>query len=435
MRERVLFRYVCIPLFAAVLIVAGCSSGSGGSNSGHNDHGGNTSSETDGNLTGKQNGEGNHQPSPSPEPADPVQVKLDSLSTSEKIGQLFIVGMDGTTSNDSIRELLQQQHVGGVIFYKNNIENTKQALSLFNQLKQENKDNPVPLFLSVDEEGGRVSRMPVEYTRLPAAAKIGAVGDAKAAEELGDIIGTELAGFGLNLDFAPVLDVNSNPDNPVIGDRSYSSSAQAVTEMGLAEMKGLSGRGVIPVVKHFPGHGDTSVDSHLGLPVVEHDMERLRKLELVPFQAAIEADADVVMVAHLLIPHLDPDHPASFSKAVIQELLRDELGFDGVVISDDMTMGAISEHYTIEDAAVQFVLAGGNILLIGHEFEKEKAAIQAITAAVEQGTIPMDVLNDRVYKVLELKEKYKLTDDLAKGPDIKQINKRIQQFLTEYKLK
>ncbi|HEY4389941.1 MAG TPA: beta-N-acetylhexosaminidase [Paenibacillus sp.] len=435
MRERVLFRYVCIPLFAAVLIVAGCSSGSGGSDSGRNDHGGNTSSETDGNLTGKQNGEGNHQPSPAPEPADPVQVKLDSLSTAEKIGQLFIVGMDGTTSNDSIRELLQQQHVGGVIFYKNNIENTKQALSLFNQLKQENRDNPVPLFLSVDEEGGRVSRMPVEYTKLPAAAKIGAGGDAKAAEELGDIIGTELAGFGLNLDFAPVLDVNSNPDNPVIGDRSYSSSAQAVSEMGLAEMKGLIGQGVIPVVKHFPGHGDTSVDSHLGLPVVEHEMERLRKLELVPFQAAIEADADVVMVAHLLIPHLDPDHPASFSKAVIQELLRDELGFDGVVISDDMTMGAISEHYTIEDAAIQFVLAGGNILLIGHEFEKEKAAIQAITDAVEQGTIPMDVLNDRVYKVLELKEKYKLTDDMAKGPNIKQVNKRIQQFLTEYKLK
>ncbi|MCM3041833.1 beta-N-acetylhexosaminidase [Paenibacillus motobuensis] len=435
MRERMIFRYVCVPLFAVVLFVAGCSGGGGGTDSSRNNQGGNTPSGTEGNPNGNQTGEGNQPATPTPEPTDPVQAKLDSLSTIEKIGQLFIVGMDGTTSNDSIRELLQQQHVGGVIFYKNNIENTKQALSLFNQLKEENRDNPVPLFLSVDEEGGRVSRMPAEYTKLPAAAKIGAVGDAKAAEELGDIIGTELAGFGLNMDFAPVLDVNSNPDNPVIGDRSYSSSASTVSRMGLSEIKGLSGQGVIPVVKHFPGHGDTSVDSHLGLPVVKHDMERLRKLELVPFQAAIEADADAVMVAHLLMPNLDPDHPASFSKAVIQDLLRDELGFGGVVISDDMTMGAISEHYKIEDAAVQFILAGGNIVLIGHELEKEKAAIQAITDAVEQGTIPMNVLDDRVYKVLELKEKYKLSDDPAKGPDIKQVNKHIQQFLSEYKLK
>lgn len=433
MRDRWLNRYLAIPLLATLILIAGCGAG-GAANSGAINGANTPADKTEGDSTNGQSSDGNAN-LPIPEPTDPVQEQLAALSTAEKIGQLFIVGMDGTESNEPIRELLQKRHVGGIILYKNNIVNTEQAVGLLNKLKQENKHNPVPLFLSVDEEGGRVSRMPAELVKLPAAGKIGATKDSKAAENLGELIGAELTGFGLNMDFAPVLDVNSNPDNPVIGDRSFNDSADVVSQMGLAEMKGLSGQGIIPVVKHFPGHGDTSVDSHLGLPVVEHDMERLRELELVPFQAAIDAGADVVMVAHLLMPHLDPDHPASFSKAVIQDLLRDELGFKGVVISDDMTMGAISEHYPIGEAAVQFILAGGNIVLVGHEIEKEKAAIQAITEAVEQGTIPMDVLDQRVYEVLSLKQKYKLSDDSAKGPNVKELNQRIDQFLTEYKLK
>ncbi|GGF90040.1 beta-N-acetylhexosaminidase [Paenibacillus aceti] len=433
MRDRWLNRYLAIPLLATFILIAGCGAG-GAANSGAINGANTPADKTEGDSTNGQSSGGNANLS-IPEPTDPVQEQLAALSTAEKIGQLFIVGMDGTESNEPIRELLQKRHVGGIILYKNNIVNTEQAVGLLNKLKQENKHNPVPLFLSVDEEGGRVSRMPAELVKLPAAGKIGATKDSKAAENLGELIGAELTGFGLNMDFAPVLDVNSNPDNPVIGDRSFSDSADVVSQMGLAEMKGLSGQGIIPVVKHFPGHGDTSVDSHLGLPVVEHDMERLRELELVPFQAAIDAGADVVMVAHLLMPHLDPDRPASFSKAVIQDLLRDELGFKGVVISDDMTMGAISEHYPIGEAAVQFILAGGNIVLVGHEIEKEKAAIQAITEAVEQGTIPMDVLDQRVYEVLSLKQKFKLSDDSAKGPNVKELNQRITQFLTEYKLK
>lgn len=367
-------------------------------------------------------------------PADPAAELLARLSTDEKIGQLVLVGMEGTKPDDVTRSLIEEDHVGGFIFYKDNIQNAKQALELFNGLKDANRDQQVPLFLSVDEEGGRVSRMPGELAKLPAARKIGDTGSEELAGQIGGIIGRELAGFGLNLDFAPVLDVNSNPDNPVIGDRAFGTKPEIVGRMGIAVMKGIREQGVIPVVKHFPGHGDTSVDSHLGLPVVEHDLSRLRKLELVPFKQAIQEGADVVMIAHLLMPQLDPDHPASFSKAVIDDLLRQELGFEGTIISDDMTMGAITQHYDIGDAAVLFVRAGGNIVLVGHDYDKEKQVLQALRAAVASGKITPEMLDERVYDVLKLKQKYALSDEPAPGPETDDINREIRDTLKPYGL-
>ncbi|MGG6311721.1 beta-N-acetylhexosaminidase [Paenibacillus macerans] len=368
-------------------------------------------------------------------PSDPVAELLGKLNTAEKIGQLVLVGMDGTEPDGATRSLIEDDHVGGFIFYKDNIKDAKQALSLFNGLKAANRSQPVPLFLSVDEEGGRVSRMPGELTKLPTAREIGDTGSVELAGRIGGVIGGELSGFGLNLDFAPVLDVNSNPENPVIGDRAFGTKPEVVSRMGIAVMKGIRDQGVIPVVKHFPGHGDTSVDSHLGLPVVEHGLDRLRKLELVPFKQAIRDGADVVMIAHLLMPKLDPEHPASFSKAVIHDLLREELGFGGMVISDDMTMGAIAEHYDIGEAAVQFVQAGGNIVLVGHDYAKERQVLQALADAVKSGEITAEMLDERVYGVLKLKEKYALTDDPAPGPDADGINREIRNLLKPYGLK
>ncbi|MUG44129.1 beta-N-acetylhexosaminidase [Paenibacillus woosongensis] len=366
---------------------------------------------------------------------DSVRDMLEQLSTAEKIGQLVIVGVEGTAPDDTARQFIESYHVGGFIFYKNNISDTKQAVAFFNELKKMNAHNRVPLLLSVDEEGGRVSRMPEQFQVLPAAHTIGASGSAELASGLGTIVGKELAGFGLNMDFAPVMDINSNPDNPVIGSRSFGNDAKTVSEMGVAMLQGIKQEGVIPVVKHFPGHGDTSVDSHLGLPVVEHDMERLRKLELVPFAKAIEEGADVVMVAHLLMPKLDAEQPASFSKAVIHDVLREELGFEGVVVTDDMTMGAIVKHYDIGEAAVKFIQGGGNIVLVGHERERQLAVIDALTAAVKHGDIPAEVLDERVYTILKLKEKYGLKDDPASGPDVEAINEEITDILTKYKIK
>lgn len=366
---------------------------------------------------------------------NPIQSKLEQLSTAEKVGQLVLVGVEGTAPDDTARKFVEEYHVGGFIFYKNNIDNAKQATAFFNQLKKMNAGNKIPLFLSVDEEGGRVTRMPNEFKALPTAQIIGASGSTELAAGLGSVIGKELTGFGLNMDFAPVLDVNSNPDNPVIGSRSFGNHAEVVSDMGLAMLQAIEQEGVIPVVKHFPGHGDTSVDSHLGLPVVEHDLERLRQLELVPFASAIENGADVVMIAHLLMPELDNEHPASFSKPVITDLLREELGFQGVVISDDMTMGAVVKHYDIGEAAVKYIQAGGNIVLVGHEKDRQLAVIDALMTAVKNGEIPLDMLDKRVYSILELKEKYGLRDEPAVGPDIKTINQEITDILNRHGIK
>ncbi|MEC0370384.1 beta-N-acetylhexosaminidase [Paenibacillus chibensis] len=368
-------------------------------------------------------------------PNDPALEQLNKLTTEEKIGQLVLVGMDGVKSSDATRELIEKYHVGGFIFYKNNIESTKQALQLFNDLKAVNKSNPVPLWMSVDEEGGRVSRMPADFVKIPAMKAIGQKDSTELSGGIGQTLGHELSGFGLNMDFAPVLDINSNPDNPVIGDRSFGNKADLVSRMGIATMEGIRAQKVVPVIKHFPGHGDTSVDSHTSLPVVNHDLSRLRKLELVPFKDAIQHKAEVVMIAHLLMPKIDPDYPASFSKKIITDLLRNELGYQGVVISDDMTMGAIEQNYEIGKASVSAILAGGNIILVGHDYDKEKQAIAALTAAVKDGSISEDVLNNRVYAILKLKQAYGLSDKPAAGPDVQAINADMKSLLKKYGLR
>lgn len=417
-----------IVMLAAFLVLSGCRSGTIAQPS-ESDH--NTPNQVETGPDSALPDEHGKQEESEP-PADLIASQLEQLTTAEKIGQLVLVGMDGTKPDKYTRQLLDDYQVGGFIFYKDNISDSGQALSLFNQLKEDNASNPVPLFLSVDEEGGRVSRLPGEFSKMPTAAKIGGTGEAEAAAEAYRIIGQALFGFGLNLDFAPVLDVHSNPDNPVIGDRAFGTTPEEVSLMGLAAMKGLSDTGVIPVVKHFPGHGDTSVDSHLGLPVVEHDLDRLREFELKPFADAIEAGADMVMIAHILLPKLDAEHPASFSPAVINDLLRQEMGYEGVIISDDMTMGAITENYKIEQAAVDFITAGGNIVLVGHNYDQEIAVIEALTLAVEEGKISGDMLDQRVYQILKLKQKYALTNAPAEGADAKAINAEISRYVMEY---
>jgi len=367
-------------------------------------------------------------PTPTPTP-DPVQQRIDAMSTEEKIGQMVLAGIDGTTVGAETRELLQTYRVGGIILYKNNIQNAAQLTKLANALKQTNAANPAPLWLGVDEEGGRVTRLPAEVGKVPAAAKIGATGSAAFAEDIGSWLGEALAGFGLNVDFAPVLDVNSNPANPVIGDRSLGAKADLVAKLGVPEMQGIAAQHMLPVVKHFPGHGDTSVDSHVGLPVVTHDLARLRSLELVPFKEAIAQGADAVMVAHLLLPKLDADHPASFSKPVITGLLREELGFRGVVITDDMTMGAIADNYDLQQAAVQAVLAGADVLLVGHGRDNVAAVVSALRAAVAEQRIPLAAVDASVRRILLLKAKYWADDSPVNPPQLAPLNAKLDALL------
>ncbi|WNQ12859.1 beta-N-acetylhexosaminidase [Paenibacillus aurantius] len=367
--------------------------------------------------------------SPTP-PPDAIREKLRAMTREEKVGQLVLVGMDGRETNAQTKELIRTYKVGGFIFFKVNLTGTDQALRLFTSLKDTNRaSSSIPLWMSVDEEGGRVTRLPDEFEKFPSMGSLGKKNSSDLTRQVGKLIGRELAGFGLNTDFAPVLDVNSNPDNPVIGDRSFGSSAERVSRLGVAEMKGLQSEGILSVVKHFPGHGDTSVDSHIGLPVVPYDMDRLKKLELVPFAEAVKNGADAVMVAHLLLPKLDSKHPASFSKAVITDVLRKQLGFGGVVFTDDMTMGAVVKNYSIGQAAVQAILAGGDIVLVGHDFEKQTTVIQALRKAAADGTLSEERLDESVYRILKLKAKYGVTDARPSGPDVKAINADIRKLL------
>lgn len=368
------------------------------------------------------------------EPMDHIRLKIEGMSLEEKIGQLVLVGMEGYEVNSNIRELIHNYYVGGIIVYKKNIQNSNQLVSLINSLKTSNSQNKIPLFISVDEEGGAVSRLPDEIKKLPTARSIGRTGNSDLALEVGKTLGETVKALGYNMNFAPVLDIDSNPLNPVIGNRSFGETVGLVSDMGIGVLKGIKEEGVIPVVKHFPGHGDTSVDSHIGLPVIDHDIERIRSFEMVPFKNAIDQGADVVMVAHILMAEIDSKYPSSMSHIMISDLLRKELGFSGVVITDDMTMGAIEKNYNLEDATIQAIKAGADIVLVGHGFEKAVAVINAIKESVENQNISMERIDESVYRILKLKQEYELEDLPVEVLDIEGINEKIIHLIDKIKL-
>ena len=370
-------------------------------------------------------------PTPTPEPTptpDPVAEALAAMTTQEKVGQLLVAGIGGTEAGEDGLQAVQDYQVGGVILFGRNVESVQQLADLTNELKTLNGDN-TPLFLCVDQEGGRVDRMPPEVDDLPSAYDyIAAGGDPL---ERGKVLAAQCAAFGFNLDFSTCLDIWSNPDNTVIGDRAYGSDPDTVTSAGLAVNQGLEQGGVIPVVKHFPGHGDTSTDSHVDLPVVDKTAEELEEFELIPFQAAIDEGTPCVMVAHILMTQIDPDLPASLSPKVVDGLLRQEMGFDGVVCTDDLTMGAISNTYGMGEAAVMAVEAGCDLLLVCHEADNLTAARDALLSAVDAGRISMERLDESVYRILSLKQEYGLTNNPVDQPDIEVLNARIQAILPQ----
>jgi beta-N-acetylhexosaminidase len=352
----------------------------------------------------------------------PIDKMIDQMTLEEKVGQLLVVGMKGTSFTSDIDNLIRNYHVGGVIIMGENVSTIEKMVQLINDVKKANDPNKNPIFLSVDEEGGRVSRFPPGIPKLPTNAEIGKLNDELLSYHIGTYLAEVLREFGYNMNFAPVLDVNSNPRNPVIGDRSYGSDPNQVAKLGISTMHGIMDNGIIPVVKHFPGHGDTVIDSHKKLPIVETTLERLRNVELVPFQQAIEEGADAVMVAHILYPALDPVFPSSMSKAIITGLLRDEMQFDGIVITDDLAMGAITKNYTVPEAAIQSFVAGSDLLLVVGDYENQIDTFNALITAVENGKITEERLNESVKRILTLKVKYSVSDEVREKVDADKIN-------------
>ncbi|QEY21815.1 beta-N-acetylhexosaminidase [Psychrobacillus sp. AK 1817] len=352
---------------------------------------------------------------------------VDSMSLEEKVGQMIFGGIEGVELSEKSREMIREDKVGGIIFFKDNLVNANQIVTLLNSIKAENMQQQYPLFLGIDQEGGRVTRIP-ELSNLPTNKQIGKKDNPALAFQLGELLGKQLNAFGFNLDFAPVLDVDSNPNNPVIGDRSFGSDPKLVSELGISTMKGLQSENVISVIKHFPGHGDTEVDSHIELPIVSKNMKELQALEFIPFQNALKSGADVVMIGHILLPEIDANKPSSISNVVITKILREQLKYEGVVMTDDMTMKAILDNYEIGEAAVEAVKAGNDIVLIAHDYEKVHRAIQAILEAVRNEEIKVEQIDRSVERILQLKEKYQLSNDQLSSINVNELNNLAEEL-------
>ena len=343
-----------------------------------------------------------------------IENKINTMTIEEKVGQMMFVGINGTKIDNKITRLLKEQHPGGIILYgaRNFSGKTiEDNIELINSIKKaNNKKSDIPLFIGIDEEGSRLSQLPRELIKIPEKGEIGNTNDASLATNLGSVTGKKLNVLGINTDFGTVLDINTNKNNPVIGIRSYGATKEKVTNFGVNEMKAIKGEGVIPTVKHFPGHGDTETDSHLGLPSLNHDIERLRSTELVPFQAAIDNGADMVMTAHIMLPQIDKEYPATLSKKIINDLLRGEMGYKGIVITDDLEMQAIVNNWGIGEAAVKSIQAGTDILLVCHTIDNQEKVYNSILKGVKDGTLIEKRIDESVRRILNLKYKYNLSD-------------------------
>lgn len=344
-----------------------------------------------------------------PEEVNPAEQLLDEMTLEERIYQMFIVTQEQLTgvatvtqSGETTKNAIEAKPVGGIIYFSKNLVSREQCITMIENIQSYSKTG---LFISVDEEGGTVARVAknasMETTSFPSMQVIGDTGETSNAYEVGYTIGKEIAELGFNLDFAPVADVYSNPENTVIGSRAFGSDAERAASMVTACVQGFQDSEMLCTLKHFPGHGDTSQDSHYGEAEVTKTLEELYACELIPFQAGIDAGAQFVMVGHLTAPQIiDENVPATLSYEIVTGLLREEMGFQGIIITDSMAMQAITEQYSSGEAAVKAIQAGVDIILMPYSLPD---AVNGILSAVERGIITEERINESVLRILELK--------------------------------
>ena len=297
-------------------------------------------------------------------------------------GQLLSVGFDGLTAPSGLLDRIARSEVGGVMLFRPNIESPAQVAALVLALRHASPP-AAPLVVSVDQEGGLVQRLRAPLTVWPDMGSVAAAGDVQRTRAVGRALGGELAALGIGWNFAPVLDVHTNPRNPVIGSRAFGSRVETVTDHALAFWRGLRDAGLLGCGKHFPGHGDTQTDSHLELPRVAHNDERLRAIELAPFAAAARAGIEALMTAHVLYPAWDDKVPATLSRRIAHDILRGEIGFTGMLVSDDLGMRAVADNFAVEDLVVQSLLAGVDHFLVREPRERQARAFEALVKAGE----------------------------------------------------
>ena len=344
------------------------------------------------------------------------------LALARDIGQLLIGSFPATSLSPEFRSLAREFDLGGAILFSRNVEAPEQVAELSANIEALGRS--MPAWVSVDQEGGRVARLKEPFTRWPPMAVLGRAKSEALAERFGRALARELRAVGITLDYAPVLDIHTNPKNPVIGDRAFAERADEVARFGRVVIRALQGEGVAACGKHFPGHGDTSTDSHLELPLVEHPPDRLRAIEFEPFRAAIKEHVAFIMTAHVLVPSLDETQPATLSPAVVQAILRDELGYAGVILSDDLEMKAVSARIEVPTAAVQAIKAGCDAVLVcSGDVDLQAATLEALIKAAENGDIPARRLDDAMMRLKRAKEQF-LANERPK------ISARLQELRT-----
>lgn len=338
------------------------------------------------------------------------ELPLSSMTLEEKVGQIMLVFFEGASMSENLRKFISEIKVGGVILYssRNNIESVEQVAHLNEEIQRRALvSGSRPLFIAIDQEGGLIARIREGVTPFPGNMALGAAGDPSLAGRVASVMGEELASLGINMNFAPVVDVNNNPMNPIIGVRSFGSDPRRVARLGAAMISAFLEKSVFPSAKHFPGHGDTEVDSHSGLPIINVSKDRLNAVEFPPFKAAVDAGVPMIMTAHVLVPSLDERNPATLSPAILG-MVRSELNFKGLIITDSMGMAALKKERTMEEAAIEALNAGADILLFGadkgHEETEHFGMYEALLQACRKGEISPSRLDDAVRKILEAKE-------------------------------
>ena len=361
-------------------------------------------------------------------------MKIEKLSLEEKVGQLFMVGLEEKT-NEDIANLIQENKIGGVVLYRKNYHTYEEMLAYVNNIKELNSKNSIPIFISIDQECGRVNRMPQEILNLKSATKLANTKNVEIVKESGKIIGEMLNKTGISMDYAPVLDIRKYKEKHASGDRCYGENKEDVSKYGIEVMKEMQNQSVIPVIKHFPGHGLTKKDSHFRIPKITEKIEILEKEDMIPFEKAIKENAEAIMVGHLIIKDVDKKYPASLSEKVIQKYLIEKYNYKGLIITDDLKMMAIQLHYNMKKAVVKAIEAGNDIIMIGLPYKKVNKIIKFIVKEVKNGRIKEEKINESVEKIIAIKEKYKISDQKVNGFAITEINERIKELNKKIEIK
>lgn len=357
-----------------------------------------------------------------------VEGILSRMTVEEKIGQLFTVFFNGSAYSEALDFTIRRLHVGGIIIFGHNISSPEGVATMVNAAQTAAADSgaKIPLIVAVDHEGEPVNRFGNKLSQFPGNMAIAATGSPENAKAVARAMAKELKSMGINMNMAPVMDINSNPDNPIIGKRSFGSNPIVVAQFGATIIKEFQANDIIPAAKHFPGHGDTSGDSHSTLPTVVHNRSHLNDVEFLPFRSAIDAGTDAIMTAHVVFPAIDPDYdlPATLSERVLTDLLRGELGFQGLIVTDSLGMGAVKQRFGIADASARAFQAGADLLLFGndpgHTPAEQYPAYQNLLTLVKKGIISRERLDASVRRILLTKAKRGILGwQPASIPDIK----------------